>query len=77
MLVFSQVKESKSILIIGGGATGVEISGEVAAAYPGKKVTLIHGSEKLVGQRLNEKFQAKLKDMMQQLNINIILGKFF
>lgn len=35
---FNQVKESRRVLVIGGGATGVELAGELATDYPEKKV---------------------------------------
>ncbi|PKI71654.1 hypothetical protein CRG98_007977 [Punica granatum] len=37
---FEKIKFSNSILIIGGGPTGVELAGEIAVDFPGKKVTL-------------------------------------
>lgn len=36
------IAKAGSIAIIGGGAVGVEMAGEVKAAYPGKTVTLVH-----------------------------------
>ncbi|KAI5477378.1 FAD-dependent pyridine nucleotide-disulfide oxidoreductase [Pseudohyphozyma bogoriensis] len=39
----SQLKAANSILVVGGGASGVEFAGEIAAEYKGsKKVTLAH-----------------------------------
>ena len=34
-----QIKESTNIMVIGGGAAGVEMAAEVAAFYPEKKVS--------------------------------------
>lgn len=36
--------ETKTIAILGGGATGVETAGELAAVFPGKKITLYTGA---------------------------------
>lgn len=42
--LYETIKRSKTIAIVGGGATGVETAGEVASVYPDKKVTLFTGS---------------------------------
>lgn len=42
---FEDIKKSKNICIIGGGPTGVELSGEVAFTYKDKKVTLYTGEK--------------------------------
>ena len=47
------VKAASSILIIGGGPTGVELAGEVAAAYPEKKVAIVQSGGSLCN---NSKF---------------------
>lgn len=38
------IKDAKSVAIIGGGPTGVELAGEVASTYKDKKVTLYTGA---------------------------------
>ncbi|KAF5751691.1 FAD/NAD(P)-binding oxidoreductase family protein [Tripterygium wilfordii] len=37
-----KITSAQSILIVGGGPTGVELAGEIAVDYPDKKVTLVH-----------------------------------
>ncbi|TXT12783.1 hypothetical protein VHUM_01184 [Vanrija humicola] len=39
---------AESILIVGGGAVGVEVAGELSHHYPGKKVTLVHSRPRLL-----------------------------
>jgi len=49
MIVFFflfQVAKSNRIVVIGGGAVGVELVGELASDYPNKKVTLMHHMDK-------------------------------
>ncbi|XP_058109057.1 uncharacterized protein LOC131252415 [Magnolia sinica] len=43
-----KIKSAKSILIIGGGPTGVELAGEIAVDFPEKKVTLVHRGQRLL-----------------------------
>jgi len=40
------VAKSNRIVVIGGGAVGVELVGELVSDYPNKKVTLMHHMDK-------------------------------
>ncbi|KAL7422869.1 hypothetical protein Q5752_002166 [Cryptotrichosporon argae] len=46
--VQEQIKAATKVLIIGGGAVGVETAGEINAAYPTKTVTLVHSDSGLL-----------------------------
>ncbi|KAL1362686.1 hypothetical protein AAHE18_03G098700 [Arachis hypogaea] len=52
-----KIKSARSILIVGGGPTGVELAGEIAVDFPDKKLTLVHK-----GTRLMEFIGAKASD---------------
>ncbi|OIW08467.1 hypothetical protein TanjilG_03143 [Lupinus angustifolius] len=52
-----KIKSANSILIVGGGPTGVELAGEIAVDFPEKKLTLVHK-----GSRLMEFIGAKAAD---------------
>ncbi|CAN0923452.1 Ferroptosis suppressor protein 1 [Linum grandiflorum] len=43
-----RIKSASSILIIGGGPTGVELAAEIAVDFPGKEVTLVHNGPRLL-----------------------------
>lgn len=43
-----KIRDSRSVLIVGGGSTGVELAGEIAHAFPGKKITIVHRQNRLV-----------------------------
>lgn len=36
----ADIASASSLLVVGGGATGIELAGEVAAQYPGKAITV-------------------------------------
>lgn len=46
--VREKIKEAKSILIVGGGATGVESAGYIAEKYPEKRVGICQRGPKLI-----------------------------
>ncbi|XVE59644.1 hypothetical protein DITRI_Ditri05aG0062700 [Diplodiscus trichospermus] len=43
-----KIQSAQSILIAGGGRTGVELAGEIATDFPEKKVTLVHNGPRLL-----------------------------
>ncbi|XVF69252.1 hypothetical protein PTKIN_Ptkin11bG0066100 [Pterospermum kingtungense] len=43
-----KIKSANSILVVGGGPTGVELAGEIATDFPEKKVTLVHKGPRLL-----------------------------
>ena len=43
-----KIKSSQSIIIIGGGLTGVKLAGEIPIDQPKKRVTLVHNGPKLL-----------------------------
>ena len=44
------LRSAEHVLIVGGGLVGCEVAGEVAEAFPGKRVTLVHAHDRLLKQ---------------------------
>lgn len=68
------LKEARHIAIVGGGVVGVELAGEIAAAHPGRKVTLISLAPSLMTgypPRLAEKLEKQLRDMGVTLRLGV------
>ena len=64
-------------MVIGGGATGAELATEISTKYPEKKVTLLHNSKRLIHNDFSDKFQTKIKGMIDSLNVETVLGMLF
>ncbi|KAI8489718.1 Apoptosis-inducing factor 2 [Branchiostoma belcheri] len=73
--VLKLVQAAKNIVIIGGGAVGTEIAGEIATDYKDKEVTLIHPRDKLVSGESSDAFQKRLKEILQELGVKLVLGE--
>ncbi|XP_020214791.1 apoptosis-inducing factor homolog A [Cajanus cajan] len=43
-----KIKSASSVLIVGGGPTGVELAAEIAVDFPDKKVTIVHKGTRLL-----------------------------
>ncbi|KAK7342052.1 hypothetical protein VNO80_24994 [Phaseolus coccineus] len=74
-----KIRSARSILIIGGGPTGVELAGEIAVDFPNKKVTLVHKGSRLlefIGEKAGNKTLKWLKSknvvvkLDQRVNLN-------
>lgn len=70
----AQVERSQKIVIIGGGAVGVQMATDIKQLFPEKNVTLVHSRANVMS-----KFDPRLHDIVQQrfdeLGVQTILGK--
>jgi len=70
------VERSQSIVIVGGGACGTEMAGELKYAYPAKKVTLIHGKASLVDYpNFPQSFKDEAKRYLEKRGVEVILNE--
>ncbi|CAN6243058.1 unnamed protein product [Urochloa humidicola] len=67
-----KIESSDSVLIIGGGPTGVELAGEIVVDYPDKKVTLIHRGPRLL-EFIGEKASKKTLDWLTSKKVDVLL----
>ncbi|KAL8147428.1 uncharacterized protein LOC141707858 [Apium graveolens] len=67
---FEKIKSSHSILIVGGGPTGVELAGEIAVDFPEKKVTLVHNGSRLL-EMLGPKAAKKTLDWLISKKVDV------
>jgi NADH dehydrogenase FAD-containing subunit len=68
----AKIESSESVLIIGGGPTGVELAAEIAVDYPGKKVTLVHRGPRLL-EFMGEKASKKCLDWLTSKKVEVLL----
>ena len=64
---------ARSVMIVGAGPVGTELAGEIAHAFPGRKVTLVSSDEALFSgfpPKLGRSLQSKLREM----GIELIMG---
>ena len=62
------VKNAKSIVIVGGGAVGVQMATDLGEVYPDKKVTLVHSRDRLM-QLYHPQMDAILQERFKELGI--------
>ncbi|XP_072180715.1 ferroptosis suppressor protein 1-like [Diadema setosum] len=73
--ICEKVKAAEKIVIIGGGAVGVELAGEIATDHPGKDVTIIHARDSLLEPVLSEKLRANALAFLQAMDVKVLFGE--
>jgi len=62
----TRIREAKTIAIVGAGAVGVQMAGDIKTFYPKKSVNLIHSRQQLLstfGPKLHEYVMGKFNEM--------------
>ncbi|KAJ5779918.1 FAD-dependent pyridine nucleotide-disulfide oxidoreductase [Penicillium paradoxum] len=73
----SDVKHARGgIVVIGGGAVGVEMAAELKILNPEQKVTLIHSRNRLLSSEpLPDDFARRVESILRETGVDIILGQ--
>ncbi|XP_008231807.1 PREDICTED: apoptosis-inducing factor 2-like [Prunus mume] len=71
---FVKINSAKSVLIVGGGPTGVELAGEIATDFPEKKVILVHRGSRLL-EFIGLKASQKALDWFISKKVEVILDE--
>ncbi|KAK9075092.1 hypothetical protein SSX86_003411 [Deinandra increscens subsp. villosa] len=71
---YEKINSSESILIVGGGPTGVELAAEIVVDFPAKKVKLVHRGSRLL-EFIGETASKKALDWLTARNVEVILGQ--
>lgn len=69
-----KIKGADSILIVGGGPTGVELAGEITIDFPEKKVTLVHSGYRLL-EFVGPKASKKALKWLKSKRVDVKLGQ--
>ncbi|GAB1213997.1 hypothetical protein ATERTT37_003153 [Aspergillus terreus] len=66
---------TQGVVVIGGGAVGIEIAAEIKLLRPQTKVTLVHSRNKLLSsEALPDEFSAKTLELLQESKIELVMG---
>jgi len=67
---------ANEVVIVGGGAVGIETAGEIREAYPSKKITLIHGGRLLLNDTYPDKFRKNIEKRLRSHNVDVVLKEY-
>ncbi|KAG2048552.1 FAD/NAD(P)-binding domain-containing protein [Suillus hirtellus] len=68
------IEAAKSVLVVGGGALGIQFASDIAAVYPQKHVTLLHSRRRLL-PKFDDAMHEETLQGLQELNVQVILGE--
>jgi NADH dehydrogenase FAD-containing subunit len=69
-----RVEAATSVLVVGGGALGIQFATDIAAVYPQKRVTLLHSRHRLL-PKFDDQIHEEALQGLQELNVRVILGE--
>lgn len=66
---------SDNVLLLGAGAVGLELAGEIKAVWPDKAVTIVDPStELLASEHYPAEFRTELRDQLHHMGVELVLG---
>ncbi|PPQ72680.1 hypothetical protein CVT24_012658 [Panaeolus cyanescens] len=69
-----EVEGAPTVLVVGGGALGIQFATDIKCVYPEKKVTLLHSRLRLL-PRFDEKMHDEILSTCKEIGIELILGE--
>jgi NADH dehydrogenase FAD-containing subunit len=62
------------VLLLGAGPVGIELAGEITAAWPAKHVTIVDIVDDLLGGRFKVELRQELRRQLEQHGVELVLG---
>jgi apoptosis-inducing factor 2 len=62
------------VLLVGAGAVGIELAGEIKAVWPDKEVTLLDAAGELLGARYRDDLKAELHRQLTDIGVQVLLS---
>lgn len=69
-----RIKNTQNLIVVGGGAAGVELATDTKQTYPDKKIVLVH-SRAAVMHRFGPELQVAALKALKDLGVEVILGE--
>jgi NADH dehydrogenase FAD-containing subunit len=70
-----EIKNAEKIVVIGGGAVGLEVAAEIKEAYPEKSLTVVQADSHLLSNDITDSVRSRLLAKVKSLKINVILNE--
>ncbi|KAI5955221.1 hypothetical protein KGF54_001782 [Candida jiufengensis] len=71
---YNKISEAETISVIGAGAVGIEIAGDIATKFPQKCINLIHPHDLFPNEPLSVEFKTMVQESIEKCGVNIYLN---
>jgi len=65
---------AERVLLVGAGPVGIELAGEIKAAWPDKHVTLLDVADDVLGARFRPELKAELRRQLTAIGVELLLA---
>ncbi|XP_067241254.1 apoptosis-inducing factor 2 isoform X2 [Chanodichthys erythropterus] len=69
------IQSANTVVVVGGGTTGVEMAAEIRTEFPDKKVILIHPREEVADPELLPSVKEQAKQVLLEKGVELLLGQ--
>lgn len=66
--------DAAGVLLLGAGPVGLELAGEIRAAWPDKRVTLLDRNDDVLSGRFTPELRAEIRAQLNALGVELVLG---
>ncbi|QWW18731.1 FAD-dependent oxidoreductase [Schaalia sp. 19OD2882] len=71
----ANLRDAKSVLLVGGGTVGIEFTGELASSFPDLEITIVEReSDILSTPGYSEELRSEIRSQLEELGVRIITG---
>lgn len=71
---YEALVHADSVLLLGAGPVGLELAGEIAAAWPDKNVTVVDPGPDIISGAFPDEFRAELRHQLDAMGVDLVLG---
>ncbi len=72
---YAELEDAGRVLLVGAGAVGIELAGEIVAKWPEKHVTLLDLADDVLGDRFRPDLRAELRRQLTDRGVELVLGE--
>jgi apoptosis-inducing factor 2 len=70
----AELIKADRVLLLGAGPVGLELSGEIKAAWPNKAVTLLDPIDDVLSGQYSDAMRKEIRRQLEELGVNLLLG---
>jgi apoptosis-inducing factor 2 len=70
----AELIKADRVLLLGAGPVGLELSGEIKAAWPTKTVTLVDPIDDVLSGQYSDAMRKEIRRQLEELGVNLLLG---